>query len=555
MKTIFNFTISILVLLFSIQVNGNTALSQGENHTSTVTGKDVITILCTPGLAPAASAWAEAYKSSNPLPEIRIYAEGSLEAARVEASIRIMAETGESGSGFQVNIARDMIVPVMNAANPETRTLLQNGITSSGLREILLHGVNPDWNGSRSAIRFYYVSNEQVLSSLSQYCGVAENEISGVGAATTAEMIARIKAEPGAIGFCNFSELIHELPSFPTRELQFLPVDKNSNGRIDYFEQIFNTADDFLRGVWIGKYPHALTFKVVAQMDKENTGDAEKSFISWIQTGGQELTASVGLCNLSVAELQIAKGITDVPGVVPVATSAKNDSFWFLFIGSILVAGVLLTGLSLIVQHRRRKVSALKDQKEDLISEKALKVPKGLHYDKSHTWSFMEQDGTVRMGIDDFLQHITGSITKVKMKEAGESIRKGEKILTLVREGKQLVIYSPVSGVIKACNEVLMDDASTINSSPYHKGWVYAIEPINWSRESGFMFMADAYHEWLKKEFARMRDFFSSRSVSGMLQPSMQIVQDGGEIADHVLANLGPEVWEDFQTEFLDSSK
>ena len=62
----------------------------------------------------------------------------------------------------------------------------------------------------------------------------------------------------------------------------------------------------------------------------------------------------------------------------------------------------------------------------------------------------MEQDGMIRLGIDDFLQHVTGTITRIMMKEPGEIVRRGEKILTLTKFGKQLSLYSPVSGTIKA---------------------------------------------------------------------------------------------------------
>ena len=33
------------------------------------------------------------------------------------------------------------------------------------------------------------------------------------------------------------------------------------------------------------------------------------------------------------------------------------------------------------------------------------------------------------------------------------------------------------------------------------------------------------------------------------------VLQDGGSIHDNILAEFGPEVWEDFQTNFIDSSK
>jgi hypothetical protein len=32
------------------------------------------------------------------------------------------------------------------------------------------------------------------------------------------------------------------------------------------------------------------------------------------------------------------------------------------------------------------------------------------------------------------------------------------------------------------------------------------------------------------------------------------VLQDGGALKDHALADFGPEVWEDFQVKFIDSA-
>jgi len=550
MKAIPLFRISIFVLLISFTIQGNRLPAQSDPGVE----KAMITIVCPPGLSVAVNSWVDAYQVSNPGINFKVLAEGSPEAANAVPDIRFNVKPAESVPGQDLIVARDMVVAIMHAGNPGTKRIDEKGITAAGLKEILLLGKNTTWGEIMSSVPVYYVSDPLVITSLKNYCGITGNEIYGKGEATTPAVLARLKAEPAAIGICRFSELMSDLSSSTAQEIRLLPVDKNSNGKIDYFEQIYKNPEEFLRGVWIGKYPHALTVPIVAVL--ENNPSAEKAgFIHWIQAGGQDLNASLGLCNISSSERNIAGNLVEMPEIAPVASVAKNDTFWFVFIGLILLAGVLLTMFLRIRQVRFRNLAAEREQVRTMISEKALRAPKGLFYDKTHTWSFMEQDGTVKMGIDDFLQHITGRLTRVKMKEVGENIRKGEKILTLVREGKQLEIYSPVSGVIRECNEALLEDASAINTSPYQKGWIYAIEPINWSRESGFMFMAEAYHDWLKKEFARLRDFFSSRSISGSLQPSFQIIQDGGEMADHLLADMGPEIWEDFQSEFIDTSR
>ena len=189
------------------------------------------------------------------------------------------------------------------------------------------------------------------------------------------------------------------------------------------------------------------------------------------------------------------------------------------------------------------------------LNEITVGSPEGLYYDKTHTWAFMERDGLVRLGIDDFLQHVTGTITRIKMKDPGEYVRRGEKILTLIKFGKQLSLYSPVSGTIKARNLKLDENSSLVNTSPYADGWVYLIEPKNWIRELQFMWMGEKYRDWLKDEFTRLRNFFEKTLKEHHDNLEYSLLQDGGELRDNLLAESGPEVWEEFQRKFIDTSR
>jgi hypothetical protein len=138
------------------------------------------------------------------------------------------------------------------------------------------------------------------------------------------------------------------------------------------------------------------------------------------------------------------------------------------------------------------------------------------------------------------------------MKDIGDIIKKGELLITIIRKGKQLNIYSPVSGTVTAQNRTLVTDSSLINSSPYSDGWVYLIEPSNWIREIQFMNMAEKYKTWLTEEFTRLKDFFAMIAKANTPEYAFVAYQDGGALKDNVLADLGPEIWEDFQTKFID---
>ena len=167
----------------------------------------------------------------------------------------------------------------------------------------------------------------------------------------------------------------------------------------------------------------------------------------------------------------------------------------------------------------------------------------------------MEKDGNVRIGIDDFLQHVTGPITRINMKNPGDSIKKGEPFLTLIQQGKHLNIQSPVSGIVREQNKGLVANSSIINTAPFSEGWVYVVEPANWLKEIQAFAMGDKYRNWLKTEFSRLKDFLTSGIKSlGIVEPT-PILQDGGELRDGILESFGPEVWEEFQTGFINLSR
>ena len=211
-----------------------------------------------------------------------------------------------------------------------------------------------------------------------------------------------------------------------------------------------------------------------------------------------------------------------------------------------------------LIQFGRQKksiVPAFSKDTESVFNENSISAPKGLYFDKGHTWAFMEKNGVVKLGIDDFLLRTIGPLNKLLLKLPGEKIQKGEPALTLIQNGKQLTLNAPISGTVIFRNNQIVDNTSHINTSHLNQGWIYCIEPSNWQRESQFLFMADKYKEWLKNEFTRLKDFLAHTLQKSNPDIVPVILQDGGELKDNVLELLGPEVWEEFQSKFINISK
>jgi glycine cleavage system H protein len=187
-----------------------------------------------------------------------------------------------------------------------------------------------------------------------------------------------------------------------------------------------------------------------------------------------------------------------------------------------------------------------------IISENILKIPQGFFYSRNHAWTYLEKSGLAKVGLDDLLAHITGSITVNTSVEKGDRVKKGDLIARIEQNGKQLKITSPISGQIESFNETLFENPEILNKDPYEKGWIAQIKPEDWQMETNAYLLAEDATEWAKNELARIKDFVAVSMKKISPEPSLVVLQEGGELVENPLAKMPKEIWEDFQKEFLD---
>ncbi|HID92593.1 MAG TPA: glycine cleavage system protein GcvH [bacterium (Candidatus Stahlbacteria)] len=127
-------------------------------------------------------------------------------------------------------------------------------------------------------------------------------------------------------------------------------------------------------------------------------------------------------------------------------------------------------------------------------------MPDELYYHEEHAWAKVEDDGNVRVGMNDFYQKLAGDTTYVDLPFEGDEVAQGEtcgKLQSAKWVGK---FVSPISGKITKVNEELEDDCTLINKDPYGKGWIMIVEPSNLDEELKNLFHGAAVEAWLKKE-------------------------------------------------------
>jgi len=542
--------------------------SSSLNSGSNLVPDDSLKVLATPDLYNLSTKWAEEYNRQFPGVNISVINATDLEKAGdliKKGTIGFVSNEFYSElkneSFWNLVIGRDVIVPVINAKNPFLDEINQHGISPQVLSVFVKNADYRNWNdllknGKTLKVDYYCIDDKSSIASLSDFLKTDGSIIAGRNAGSAAEVVSAIQKNPYAIGFCKLINILDLENQTMVDNIRLLPIDRNGNGLIDYNEKIYDDVNDFSRGVWIGKYPKALFSNIytVAKGQPENI--SEVAFIKWVLTDGQKYLSGNGYSDLLVSERQSS---ADKLYNARIYAGASNGEKNLLKTLTFIITTVILISLianSVARQRKRRKavVKITGSPDHTLLDENSLIIPKGIYFDKTHTWAFLEENGVVKVGIDDFLQHITGKITRIKMKDPGKKVKKGEQILSIIQNGKQLNLYAPISGTIVEQNISLDTNSSSLNSSPYKDGWIYRIEPSNWGRESQLLFMADKQREFIKKEFSRLKDFLMT-ALSGDPKYAYVLLQDGGEISDGVLSEMSPQIWEDFQTNFIDPSR
>jgi len=525
-------------------------------------------VLSSPDLVKIAETWVEAYNSAHPEAVVSlglIREDGMEEIIREAGKIALVSQKDltalNTAETWCMVVGRDVIVPVMNSNNPFREQLLQQGISPAAFASVYTSAGKPAWgtllgNNESAPVNAYVFESRTCLSYLAGFMGTEPGRITAGKVEGKDEMMQRIRNDRYAVGFCRLSDMAKVEAGEADAGLCLIPVDLNANQKIDNFEDIYACTGDLSRGIWIGKYPRNLYNKIYTVAGDQPSGDPELAFLEWVVTDGQKYLAATGFSELVSSERlsgiermkRTAAPLVDVP--------VKNaPALMILLVLGALLAGVIIFYLVIRITGRKSEAVTKKSRPSYISGAGEVSIPEGLFFDKSHTWVFMERDGKVRVGIDDFLQHVTGRITRVELKRPGDRVRKGEALLSLVQEGKKLHILSPVSGIIQSHNRELEMKPGLLNLSPFSDGWVYEIEPANWLKEIGAYVMGEKYREWIRAEFSRLKDFLSSGLKPVDIPGKESVLQDGGAVRDGVMELYGPEAWEEFQSQFINLSR
>ena len=107
-----------------------------------------------------------------------------------------------------------------------------------------------------------------------------------------------------------------------------------------------------------------------------------------------------------------------------------------------------------------------------------MNTPEHLRYTKSHEWVLFADDGSAKVGLTDHAQDALGDLVFVNLPQVGDALTCGEALGDVESVKAVSDVSSPVSGIVKAVNEDLLDAPEAINADPYG-AWLVEVEGIS----------------------------------------------------------------------------
>ena len=125
-----------------------------------------------------------------------------------------------------------------------------------------------------------------------------------------------------------------------------------------------------------------------------------------------------------------------------------------------------------------------------------MNCPAELKYSKSDEWVKLLDEATALVGITDYAQSELGDLVFINLPVEGDAVTKGDAFCDVESVKAVSDVMSPVTGVVAAVNEELLDAPEKLNEAPY-EAWIAKIGEITDQEE---LMDAAAYEAFIAQQ-------------------------------------------------------
>ncbi len=132
------------------------------------------------------------------------------------------------------------------------------------------------------------------------------------------------------------------------------------------------------------------------------------------------------------------------------------------------------------------------------------KMADGYYYHMGHSWVRFDHGGRVRIGFDDFMGKLFGTLQSLELPPLGATLKKDEVSITFRRDAYKAASLSPVTGTVLAVNQKVREHPEMTHEDPFHEGWLYILEPDMPKRNLKGLYYGRESIQWMEQESQKL---------------------------------------------------
>ncbi len=272
-------------------------------------------------LYPMMSKWAEEYRKVRPDVTVEVSGGGAgkgmadalaglVDIGMVSREVR--PEEAAKGAIY-VSVAKDAVVPTINAHNPVLDKLTANGVTGEEFVKVFITREIKTWGelagdaDVRDPIKVYTRADacgaaETWAKYLGDYAQEDLTKAADAGIMNDPDLAAAVKNDRFAIGYNNINFAYDVKTGKNIAGLAVAPIDVNGNGTLDAEENFYGNQTDLLTAIADNKYPSPPARDLHLVTKGAFEGEA-RAFVRWILTEGQRYVTASGYIPLPSTKL------------------------------------------------------------------------------------------------------------------------------------------------------------------------------------------------------------------------------------------------------------
>ncbi|MCJ7714664.1 response regulator, partial [Candidatus Bathyarchaeota archaeon] len=146
-------------------------------------------------------------------------------------------------------------------------------------------------------------------------------------------------------------------------------------------------------------------------------------------------------------------------------------------------------------------------------------IPGGVFISEGHTWITIEQDGRVKVGMDDFAKKFIGKVHSVEFPNIGMKIKVGQVLFVVKQNNRSINFMAPINGKVSKINNKLVLYPDDLNTTPYENNWICVVETNNLDSDLQNLKIGNSAVAFYYEEIQELHNFLKNISMKQLKLP------------------------------------